>query len=112
MLQLFVPNVLSIFSDICCKCVYLDVVYVLHISYRCFIWMLRMCCNGFQVFYVFFASVLDACFKRFISFRMYVVGVCNWMFFKIGSGVVSLFSPSAASPRCLLFLDAGDVRVT
>jgi hypothetical protein len=34
--------------------------------FQVFICMLHMCCNGFQVFHVFFASVLDACFKHFI----------------------------------------------
>jgi hypothetical protein len=30
------------FSHVCCKCVYLDVAYVSHIYYKCFIWMLRI----------------------------------------------------------------------
>jgi len=30
------------FSDVCCKCVYVDVIYVSHICCKCFIWMLRM----------------------------------------------------------------------
>jgi hypothetical protein len=37
-----------------------------------FIWMLRMCCNGFQVFHMFFASISDACSKRFICLHTYV----------------------------------------
>jgi hypothetical protein len=37
MLQIFVPNVLSIFSDICCKCVYMNVAYVLRICCKSFI---------------------------------------------------------------------------
>jgi hypothetical protein len=32
-----VPNVSPVFSDVCCKCVYLDVAYVSHICFRCFI---------------------------------------------------------------------------
>jgi hypothetical protein len=37
------------FPDACCNYVYLDVVYVSHICCMCFIRMLRMGCNGFQV---------------------------------------------------------------
>jgi hypothetical protein len=29
------PNVSSVFSDICCKCVYLEVAYVSRICYKC-----------------------------------------------------------------------------
>jgi hypothetical protein len=49
-LQASVPNVSSVFLDVCCKFVYLDVAYVLHMRCKCFIWMLRMFYNGFQVF--------------------------------------------------------------
>jgi hypothetical protein len=28
MLQASVPNILSVFSDVCCKCVYLDIAYI------------------------------------------------------------------------------------
>jgi hypothetical protein len=42
MLQAFVPNISAVFLDVCCKCVYLDVVYVSHICCKCFIWMLCM----------------------------------------------------------------------
>ena len=54
------PNVSSVFSDVCCKCVYLDVAYVSHICCECFIWMLRLFA---MVFKFFFASVLNPCFK-------------------------------------------------
>jgi hypothetical protein len=36
MLQSFVPNVLSVFSDVYCKCVYLVVAYVSHICLQVF----------------------------------------------------------------------------
>ena len=36
MLQAFVRNVSSVFR-LCCKCVYLDVAYVLHLCCMCFI---------------------------------------------------------------------------
>ena len=50
MLQASVPNISSVFIDVCRKCVYLDVAYVLHICCKCFIWMLHMFYNGFQMF--------------------------------------------------------------
>jgi hypothetical protein len=37
MLQAYVPNVSSVFLDVRCKCVYLVVAYVSHMSYKCFI---------------------------------------------------------------------------
>jgi hypothetical protein len=37
MLQPSVSNVSSVFSGVCCKCVYLNVAYVLRICYKYFI---------------------------------------------------------------------------
>jgi hypothetical protein len=54
------------FLDVCCKCVILDVAYVSHICCKCFIWMLCMFLQWFQVFLGVFVSVSDACFKCFI----------------------------------------------
>jgi hypothetical protein len=42
-----------------------DVTYVSHIYCKCFIWMLRMSCNGYTRF---FPSVLDVCYKCFNCF--------------------------------------------
>jgi hypothetical protein len=42
------------FPDACYKCVYLDIAYVSHIRYMCFIWMFASDCNGFQVFFMCF----------------------------------------------------------
>ena len=61
-----------------------------------------------KCFMCFFASVLDACFKRFICLHTYVASVVSGCL-KSRLGVASLSSPSTASPRCLLFLDAVDV---
>jgi hypothetical protein len=73
MLQLFQRHVASVcfecfrcfrdmfhlcFPAACCKCVYLDVVYVSHIRCMCFIWMLRMVTMVFKCFQLFFK-----CFK-------------------------------------------------
>jgi hypothetical protein len=62
MLQAFVPSVSPIFSDVCRKCVYLDVAYALHICRKCFIRMLSMFYSGFQVFFTCFCKCSDACF--------------------------------------------------
>ena len=60
MLQVFQRHVASfcsqyssVFSNICCKSVYLDVAYVSHICCKCFIWILHMFYNGFKCFIVF-----------------------------------------------------------
>ena len=65
MLQLFLRHVESVcfecfrcfigmfhlcFSDVCCKCVYLDVAYVSHIHCMCFIWILCMVVMVFKCF--------------------------------------------------------------
>jgi hypothetical protein len=65
MLQVFVPNVSFMFSDICYKCVYLDVAYV---------------CNGFQALFRFFSSVSEPCFKCFICLQTYVVAIVSGCF--------------------------------
>jgi hypothetical protein len=41
------------FSDVCCKCVYLDVPYVSHICCKCFIWMLCLFAMVLKYFRVF-----------------------------------------------------------
>jgi hypothetical protein len=93
MLQMSVPNVSSVFSNICCKCVYLNVAYISHICCNCFMWMSRMCCNSFQLFRVFVVMVSDVCF---IYLQMYVANVV-FGYLKSKLGVAS---PS--SPWCLL----------
>jgi hypothetical protein len=50
MLQASVHNVSSIFSDICCKCVYLDVAYVSHICLLVFCLDVAYVYNGFKCF--------------------------------------------------------------
>jgi hypothetical protein len=71
---------LTITAHVCCKCVYLDVAYASHVCCNCFIWMLRMVCNGFQVFLCVFAWVSDACFKCFICLQTYVTSVASRCF--------------------------------
>jgi hypothetical protein len=49
---------ICVFGCIFASVFYLNVVYVSDICYKCFIWILRMFCNGFQVFSrYFFVSV-------------------------------------------------------
>jgi hypothetical protein len=61
MLQPFVLNVSSVFSDVRCKCVYLNVAYVSHKYCKCSIWMLYMFYNDFSSVSSSSASVSDAC---------------------------------------------------
>jgi hypothetical protein len=61
MLQISIPNILFVFSDVCCKCVYLDIAYALHLLSKRFIWLLRMCYNYFFRYFlhVFQTHVLN-----------------------------------------------------
>jgi hypothetical protein len=49
MLQTSIPNVLFAFSDVCYKCVYLDVACFIHML-QVFYFGVMYVCNGFQVF--------------------------------------------------------------
>jgi hypothetical protein len=60
------------FLDVCCRCVYLYVAYVLYICCECFIRMLHMFSNGFSSV---FASISDACFKCFICLQTHIANV-------------------------------------
>jgi hypothetical protein len=68
LLQASVPNISSVFLDVYCKCVYLDVVYISHYAAS----VLSECCiyftMAFHVFSDIFASVSDVYFKCFIFF--------------------------------------------
>jgi hypothetical protein len=83
-LYTYVTNVssqcFSVFLDVCCKCVYLDIAYVSHICSKYFIWMLHTCCNDFQAFDVFFHVFEDEFFKCFICLKMYIVNVLSGYF--------------------------------
>ena len=93
MFQASVPNVSSIFSDVCCKCVYLDVTYVSHICCKCFIWTLHMFFNGFSSV---FASVLR-----------HVLQVLHLDVSKVDRVLhLAPSMPLATSPRCLHLLSA------
>jgi hypothetical protein len=112
MLQLLYTYVASIypqcfiyFSDVCCKCVYLNVAYVSHICCKCFICML---CTLAMVFKCFFASVFRCMFQVFhVSFRhtlqvfasgcfKSIYSVAHWMC--VGSGEGRQRSPRHTGP--------------
>ena len=97
MLQASVPNVSSIFLDVCCKYVYLDVAYVSCICCKCFNWMLREFTMFSSVLQVFFVSVSDTCFKCFICLQTYVASVASGCL-KTRSGVAFPSLPSNALP--------------
>jgi hypothetical protein len=73
MLRASVLNISSIFSDIRCKCVYLDVVYVSHIYCKCFLFGCCMCfCNGFSSVFRFFYK----CFRRMFQVFHLSLDIC------------------------------------
>jgi hypothetical protein len=80
MLQVYVPNVSSVFSD------YVASVFIsmLHMFRTYVASVLSGCCICFaMVFYVFsgvFSNVLDACFKCFIYPQTYVANMFICMF--------------------------------
>jgi hypothetical protein len=95
-------------ANVCCydrkkelMSVYLDVAYILHIFCKCFIWVLRMCCNSFSSVSYVFLSVSDICFKRFICLQTYITSIVIGCF-KSRSSVASPSSSFAVSPWCLL----------
>jgi hypothetical protein len=66
MLQASVLNVLFVFSDICCKYVYLDVAYIYTYVGR----VLSGCCVSFAMAFQVFSGVLQV-------FRTYVLSVSS-----------------------------------
>jgi hypothetical protein len=78
-LYTYVTNVCSqcfiYFSDICCKCVYLDVAYVSHICCNCFIQMLLVFAIVFKCFQVFLQV-----FRTYIASVLAVSDVCCMCF--------------------------------
>jgi hypothetical protein len=68
MLQAPILNVSSIFFDVCCKCVYLDVAYVFTYMMQVFYLNIAYVTMVLNIFSDVFASVLNTCFKCFICF--------------------------------------------
>jgi hypothetical protein len=77
------------FSNVCCKRVYLDIVYVFTYMMQVFYLNVAYVYNGFKCFSSIFTSVSDACFKCFIYFQTYVASKC----FKTRASVASPSSP-------------------
>ena len=76
MLQAPILNVSSVFFDVCCKCVYLDVAYVFTQMMQVFYRDVAYVYNGFKCFSSVFASVSDACFIYFQTYVAIVASVC------------------------------------
>jgi hypothetical protein len=68
------------FWTYCCKCVYLNVAYVLHICCRCFICILHVFAMVFKLLSCIFASVSETCFKCYIYLQTYVASVASGYF--------------------------------
>jgi hypothetical protein len=81
MLQASVLNVSYVFSEVCCKGFYLDIVYVSHI---CLLVFLSRCCICFAMAFSsvlgVFISVSDTCFKCFIYLYTHVAKVLSECF--------------------------------
>jgi hypothetical protein len=65
MLRVFVPNVSSIFSEVCCKFVYLDVAYVSYICLQVFYLEVAYFFQWFQVFFWYFCKCFRCIFQVF-----------------------------------------------
>jgi hypothetical protein len=108
MLQALILNISSVFSDVCCKCVYLDVTYIFTHMMQVFYLDAAYVYDDFKCFFYVFTSVSDTCFKRFVCFQTYVAIVVSGCF-TTKSNVASL--PS--SFYCLTSVsDAGKRRRT
>jgi hypothetical protein len=74
MLQRCVPNVSSVFSDVCCMC-FIWMLHMFHtkfvsVSFRCcicFIWMLHMFYNGYTRVFWCFQTYVAKCFRRILQ---------------------------------------------
>ena len=88
MLQAFVPNVSTVFPDVCC--IYFT--HMLQVFYLDVVYMVLKCFSGV------FASVSDACFKCFICLQTYVASVASGCF---KSRSVLHLAPSSVSPPSL-----------
>jgi hypothetical protein len=83
MLLASIPNVSSAFSDVCCKCAYLDVAYVSHICCKSMFEMFQLfqflCCSKcfhvasckyfIYMLHMFHTHIVSVCSKYFICFR-------------------------------------------
>jgi hypothetical protein len=87
-----IPNISSVFSDVCCKCVYRDVVYVSHIC-KYFYLDVAYVCNNYMGFQVFLQV-----------FQMHVLSVLSVFICMLQMLHLDVFFPSTVSPQCLLLI--------
>jgi len=95
MLQASFLNVSSVFSNVCYKCIYLDIAYVFIHMMQAFYLDVAYVYNIFKYFSGVFASVSDACFKCFICFQTYVA-IVAYGCFKTRSGVTFYYLTSTS----------------
>jgi hypothetical protein len=76
MLQTFVSNISSVFSYACCKCVYLDVAYILQICCN----VLSGCCVCFAIVFKCFYKCFRRMFQVFRLLSDVCFKCCIWMF--------------------------------
>jgi hypothetical protein len=103
MLQMSVPNVLSVFSDVFCKRSVF--IWMLHMFHTYDVSVLFRCCvcvaTVFKCFLDVFTSVSETCFKCFIYLQSYVASILSGCS-KSRSGVLFSSSLSTVSLWCLL----------
>jgi hypothetical protein len=68
------------FSDVCCKCVYLDVAYVFTHMMQVFYLDVAHVYNGFKCFLVVFCNCFRRMFQIFNLFSDVCCNCCIWMF--------------------------------
>jgi hypothetical protein len=95
MFQMYVPNVLSVFRHML-QVFYLDIVYVSHISYKCFILMLHI----FAIVFKCFVCVSDVCCKCF----NYLEHMLQAFYLDVAKKILVLhmlqYDPSTATACC------------
>jgi hypothetical protein len=102
------------FRDVRYKCVYLDVTYIPHICYKCFIWILRMFYNVFHVFLQVFqmhVSSVSSAFRHMLHLDVSKVDqvLHLHLHFLLNSLGVSSSQGRLVSATPPPLLDAGDV---
>ena len=90
MLQASVSNVSFVFSDVCCKCFYLDVAYVSHICCKFFYldvaYVLQCLFKCFQMFWQVFqthVSSISSVFRHMLQMFHLNVSKVNWVLYML-----------------------------
>jgi hypothetical protein len=100
MLQASVSNVSSAFSDVCCKCTYLDVAYVSHI-----------CCKSiFEMFQLFQSYVAINIFMLLVANILYDCCICFTHILQVCSKCYICFRCTLhSSILCVVFCVFSDI---